>query len=503
MRVTVLLWSTRRFSQRSVGFTKRRPSTLENSNVLIGIDSLHRTNRRYLNVRGSADFSLGRRSELAMVLWIGVDDTDSLQGMCTTFLAAEIVRELTEDYDLIGFPRLVRLNPNVPWKTRGNGAICLRFGRGTGRRNLIGELESQPVWSFARAEGVDDPERVQSRIANLVERRSEFREPTTNPGFCILSKQPAATLYWKAVRRIVSKEEALAAVRSPGVLREYKNGRGIIGALAAAAWRPRDRTYEVLAYRDESRWGTPRDLESDSVKNMDRSFASTFNNYDYENDRIVIAPRSPCPILLGIRGDDPSVLPAALQTIKGESPAGWIVFETNQGTDDHVIPAPTFEPQTTVQVETQVLGLPRTIRGGHVVLEMNGLEAVAYEPSKGFRNIVRALRPGDRVRVVGSIRAQPKTLNIEKLQVLSLVEESRKLANPLCLRCQKRAKSMGTRAGFRCARCGQRFPHSAAVRELVSRALEPGWYEPPAGSRRHLSQPLSRRLDRSRRRAAA
>src|SRR5881397_324256 len=87
MRVTVLLWSTRRFSQRSVGFTKRRPSTLENSNVLIGIDSLHRTNRRYLNVRGSADFSLGRRSELAMVLWIGVDDTDSLQGMCTTFLA--------------------------------------------------------------------------------------------------------------------------------------------------------------------------------------------------------------------------------------------------------------------------------------------------------------------------------------------------------------------------------------------------------------------------------
>src|SRR5207247_10380770 len=86
---------------------------------------------------------------------------------------------------------------------------------------------------------------------------------------------------------------------------------------------------------------------------------------------------------------------------------------------------------------------------------MNGLEAVAYEPSKGFRNIVRALRPGNRVRVVGSIRAQPKTLNIEKLQVLSLVEESRKLANPLCLRCQKRAKSMGTRAGFRCARCGQ------------------------------------------------
>jgi tRNA(Ile2)-agmatinylcytidine synthase len=438
-----------------------------------------------------------------MVLWIGVDDTDSLRGMCTTFLAAEIVRELTEEYDLIGFPRLVRLNPNIPWKTRGNGAICLRFGRGVGRRTPIGELDGRPVWSFARAHGHDDPERVRDRVAQLVESRSEFREPTTNPGFSILPKQPAATLYWKAVRRIVSKEEALAAVRSPGVLREYKNGRGIIGALAATAWRPRDRTYEVLCYRDESRWGTPRVLESDSVKDMDRKFASTFNNYDYACDRIVIAPHSPCPILFGIRGDDASVLLAAMRTIQGEPPAGWIVFETNQGTDDHVLPAPSFEPQTTVRVDRRVSGLPRTIRGGHVVVEMDGLDAAAYEPSKGFRNIVRALRPGDRVRLVGSIRDEPRTLNIEKLEVLFLVEESRKLSNPLCLTCRKRAKSRGTAAGFRCSRCGQRFPASAAFMERVIRPLEPGWYEPPVGSRRHLSKPLSRRRARSDRPAAA
>src|SRR2546421_10712520 len=138
MRVPLLLGSPRRFGQRSVGFTKRRPSTLENSNVLIGIDSLHRTNRRYLNVRGSADFSLGRRSEVAMVLWIGVDDTDSLQGMCTTFLATEIVRDLTQDLDLIGYPRLVRLNPNIPWKTRGNGAVCIRVGNGRGPTSIVG-----------------------------------------------------------------------------------------------------------------------------------------------------------------------------------------------------------------------------------------------------------------------------------------------------------------------------------------------------------------------------
>src|SRR5467141_2735145 len=419
---------------------------------------------------------------LTMVLWIGVDDTDSLQGMCTTFLAAEIVREITDAYDLIGFPRLVRLNPTIPWKTRGNGAICLRFGRGAGPRTMIGELGGRPVWSFFRARGHDEPERLRARIAHLVESRSEFREPTTNPGFCILPEQPRAALYWKAVRGIVSKEEALAAVRSPGVLREYKNGRGIIGALAATAWRPRDRTYEVLCYREQSRWGTPRVLESRSVREMDGHFASTFNSYDYECDRIVIAPHSPCPILFGIRGDVPGVLPAAMRTVRGELPSGWIVFETNQGTDDHVLPAPSFEPRTTVQVDGRVSGLPRTIRGGHVLVELGGLDAAAYEPSKGFRDIVRALRPGDRVRLVGSIRDVPRTLNIEKLRVLSLIEESRKISNPLCLTCRKRAKSMGNNAGFRCSRCGQRFPASAAMTERVSRLLKPGWYEPPVGS---------------------
>ena len=141
-----------------------------------------------------------------MVAWIGVDDTDSLQGMCTTFLAAEIVRELTTDYDLVGYPRLVRLNPNVPWKTRGNGAICVRFGHGAGRRTLIGELEGRPIWSHAWARGDDDVWRLRARVSTLVESRSEFQEPTTNPGFCILPSQPAASLYWNAVRRIVSKE---------------------------------------------------------------------------------------------------------------------------------------------------------------------------------------------------------------------------------------------------------------------------------------------------------
>ena len=63
-------------------------------------------------------------------MWIGIDDTDSLKGGCTTYVATEIIAEMP--YDLIKFPRLVRLNPNIPWKTRGNGDITLYIGIGGG-----------------------------------------------------------------------------------------------------------------------------------------------------------------------------------------------------------------------------------------------------------------------------------------------------------------------------------------------------------------------------------
>src|SRR3989442_10221594 len=78
-----------------------------------------------------------------MPLYLGVDDTDSLRGMCTTFLATELVRALRA-WDLIGYPRLVRLNPNIPWKTRGNGAICLRIGWGRGPTFPVGEIDGRP-----------------------------------------------------------------------------------------------------------------------------------------------------------------------------------------------------------------------------------------------------------------------------------------------------------------------------------------------------------------------
>ena len=60
------------------------------------------------------------------ILHIGIDDTDSAKGMCTTFLCYEIVKFLEKQkIQFTDFPSLIRFNPNIPWKTRGNGAVRL------------------------------------------------------------------------------------------------------------------------------------------------------------------------------------------------------------------------------------------------------------------------------------------------------------------------------------------------------------------------------------------
>jgi len=427
-----------------------------------------------------------------MVLWIGVDDTDSLRGMCTTFLAAELVRDLTRDFDLVGYPRLVRLNPNIPWKTRGNAAVCLRIGSGRGEPMTVGELGGRPIQTFPRGRCDEPPARVLGRVSRLVERWSRIDDETTNPGFTISPTPARAWLYWRAVRRIVTMDEAVAAASTSAIVRGYKNGRGIIGALAATSWRPRDRTYEVLCYRKESSWGTRREIVPESVKEMDIRFPSTFNSYDYDNERVVIAPHSPCPILFGIRGDEPGVLPEAMRSIRGERPAGWLLFETNQGTDDHVVPQPVMEPRQTIRVEGRVERFPRILRGGHVVVSLSGVDVTAYEPSKQFRSVVAALWPGDRIGVIGAIRDEPRTLNLEKLQVLDVVRRVVKIANPTCNACGCRAKSMGRMGLFRCPKCREKFPRFAASFRTIDSGLRRGWYEPPVGSRRHLSKPLKR-----------
>lgn len=431
-----------------------------------------------------------------MPLLVGIDDTDSLRGMCTTYVAAELASRV-EDLDLIGYPRIVRLNPNIPWKTRGNGALCLAFGAGQGTPFPVGEDGGEPLQAYPASAAVPRDRGLEALALQTVMDLSELRDGEAQPGLVVSRRRPGRSLYEHAVREVVPWEMVEPLLDAVDFFAAPKGRRGLIGALAALAWRPGDRTYEVLAYRRRGAWGSPRRVREEDVKALDARFPTTFNNYDVENGYMATVPHSPCPVLLGVRGDVADDLPPALASVRAEPVSRWLLFETNQATDDHITPRPVsaLRPHTSASVEGVVAAPPRTLRGGHVVFPLvddGRVDCVAYEPTKGFRDVVRRLRPGDRIRAAGSVRDVPRSLNLERVEVLRLVAAEEKVANPACPGCGKRMKSVGRGGGFRCRACGTRAAPGAAETRLEERGLAERRYEPPIVARRHLSRPLRR-----------
>ena len=74
------------------------------------------------------------------------------------------------------------------------------------------------------------------------------------------------------------------------------------------------------------------------------------------------------------------------------------------------------------EVIGEVKNKPKVIEGGHMFFhikdESGEIECGAYEPTKGFRNTVSYLRPGDVIRVFGGIGEQ-NTFNIEKFRIIA------------------------------------------------------------------------------------
>lgn len=403
-------------------------------------------------------------------------------------------------YDIIGFPRLVRLNPNIPWKTRGNGAISIQVGMGIGGKKKIGEIEGRDLFSYSsrRTDSSIDKDMIWSIVEKEVNMQARLDDENTNSGFVLLEKQPSFKFYEKTVKEIVSLDETKKLLEKlDASYKGYKNSRGLIGATASVAWKPlKDKTFELIAYREKKLWGTKRFVDDISTIEMDKKITSTFDNFDYINKHNRLVPNSPCPVLFGIRGDNYADLVKAKTMVKSEKIAGWMVFETNQGTDDHLQRKniKDVKPFDSVIIEGVVSGKPYDIRGGHVFFKIKDetgyIDCAAYEPTKQFRNIIRKLVPGDIVEVYGGVREKPLTVNLEKIQVKKLVEKYEKIENPVCPRCGKHMKSIGKNQGYRCIKCG--IKSNQPVIKKIGRSVETGFYEVPVCARRHLSKPLKR-----------
>jgi tRNA(Ile2)-agmatinylcytidine synthase len=286
--------------------------------------------------------------------------------------------------------------------------------------------------------------------------------------------------------------------------------RGLIGALAAiGSDLEEDHTFELIAYRTcENFRATPRKVDRSSIRMMARKYhETTFNNIDPETGRILICPHGPDPVLFGIRGEEPASLIHAFNEIRIEEPVSNVmIFRTNQGTDAHLnhhININKIRPYISATISGVVEKGPIVVKGGHVIFTLRDVTGIvdcaAYKPTGNFRTIARNLVPGDTVIVHGGVRRSPSgtelTLNLEKLEITSLVEKVC-FGNPLCSDCQRKCESMGKDQGFRCRKCGRKYPRLARTRTVIDRGLNIGSYLPPPRAHRHLSKPMNRIVNR-------
>jgi tRNA(Ile2)-agmatinylcytidine synthase len=408
------------------------------------------------------------------VTLVGLDDTDSRErGMCTTYVATRVAEAVAAAGGSIDGRLLIRLNPAIEHKTRGNAALCV-------------ETDLDPARAFDLAvAAVDD--------------LAEAADPNTSPG--VVVADAAADAVPDAVADFARRalHDRLAVADAVDLLDRFgyrhDGGRGRIGALAAvgAARAFDDWTYEHLAYRALDRCGTPREIDRGSAfAAAEAAYPDAWDTVDRVEGDLVCVPAAPGPVLYGIRGDDPETVRDVAAAIESEPVDRAATYRTNQGTDAHLRPGTveTVRDGRAYRVDGVVADAPETRAGGHVHLTIRDdsrtLPCVAFEPTKRFRDRVRGLRPGDRVTVCGEV--SEGTLKLEKFALRERVTTERVV--PSCPDCGRSMVSAGREQGYRCRDCGTTAP--GRVERPIDRALDPGWYEVPPCARRHVAKPLIR-----------
>lgn len=408
-----------------------------------------------------------------MLLHIGIDDVDSHFGGCTTHVMYGVLKALLRDGGarLADFPRLVRLNPYVPFKTRGNAALAVSLALD---RNMdVGDVK----------------ERVVQMVADMSERRGK-----ASPGIVFVEGEVPSELvglYRKALAQLVPKS---FAVRLIDRVAEWRGGRGVIGAAAAIGALMDSFTFELLVYRDPTAERPRLDPAG-----LARAIAAVgpLVYATATKRRLLAMPRGGDPVLLGIRGLSPPhifAMMAVLHQHIADHVVGWALYKTNQGTDAHWTAGEVPErplPYSPYIARGIIIGAKR-LPGRHVMLVLDsGIKAVVYRHLGRIKAVLERCNGCEAV-LIGGVKPHGEDLflYVEKALVVHDIAAV-DMGPPRCEACGGPLTSMGRRGGHKCRRCGARYAAVARLARYRGTGVPWGLHVPREEEWRHLSAPPS------------
>lgn len=388
-----------------------------------------------------------------------------------------LLKLLKRGVSLADYPYLIRLNPNVPFKTRGNGAVSLHLLCEAGVEDEIADTVESALEAYSEKHGKTDPTAVIVQ-GPAKELRTVYQRALTE----LLAPSSVETLLRKLQARVLGGRKK----------------RGIVGAAASiGAYKLEVYTYELLLYAAPGARKPTSEVE-ERVIELDRLLRPlTFANVDYPLSRVLATPRGPDPVLAGIRSANPIVLSSiARRLVEGWKAELAVIFKTNQATGCHLSKVKNIgalRPYDSAVVRGRVVGSPKVLKGGHVILKLEdatGAVTCAIYSETGLQKLAKLLHEGDLIEVGGGLqpRSHGLTLNVEYIRVLEVLPLTR-LENPRCPQCGRRLKSAGKGKGFKCEACGYRSASLGKIEVKVPRSLDPGLYLQRPLAYRHLSPP--------------
>ncbi|MFQ3360336.1 MAG: tRNA(Ile2)-agmatinylcytidine synthase [Candidatus Thalassarchaeaceae archaeon] len=403
--------------------------------------------------------------------FVGIDDTDHLEEGCTTDKMNNFINHIINNISItISERRLVRLWPFASRRTRGNAAL-----------SAILEIhkEDEKIFFDLSADW----------FKNLLLEISKHppSEIPASPALIISKSVLSEDFYWETVTGHVDINTRLIEIEKYNCkIYTGKNNWGIIGASAAIAWIPnKNSTWELIAWRKPTMIGQKRILDLKKVTDLDSRFLDTFLNRDPTKNRGLISPRTPCPVLYGIRGSSYATLKKAhiwLQSnLDFEQCSDYKIHRTNQLSDDHVSP-----------LNGTVVSKISISKGAHSSLSVfsNGrnITLIAFNEGGPVNKLLRSLVPGDMISWTGLFSPIDNSIHLEKLSLYDSVP--RILHRPLC--CYTSMKSAGNQQSLRCSKCNNKSIKYWVAKDVVTNHIKMvnNWAEPSPSNRRHLSKPL-------------